>query len=836
MRSRVSIAGLATVSAAIMVAVPAALGSGSSSGGRAASFQAPLLSWSLGRGDHYEVQFAADSRFNSPALGRQGHFTTKNSRATLTSTIPDGKYWWRVRSVSSNGHVSSWVVRSFAKSWRTRPTLVAPKSGATIAYPTQPLLLSWKAIPGAARYSVAIARDASFTALVGGKETVTSATSFDPPATLALGTYYWRVTPLDAGDHRGAASAVRSFRWVWPTRMILRVNDLVDAPELFEPQLSWSPVAGAAKYEVDVNFSEDFSAGSRVCCSKPTITTAYSPTRVLPNNTYFWRIRPIDPHGNEGPWTVGASFVKTFDTVPPVADTSIKRLRVRSNTNDPGSAVAGFSTSSPIVVWDPVPGASAYELNLGAASGGGCSWQSKVYTTAMNAWTPLAQRVGSKPYPGGPRASSDPGLAAGSYCVRVRALNGGGRTRVFGDFAYLPNAFTFTGYPSEGSPRQTGAGDYVSPGGGSTNGWTPLLTWQAIPGAGSYWVIVSRDQSFTTLVDYALTQIPAYAPRKTYADETTSYYWAVIPAGKSNGSSPAAGDPHQVAPQSFQKRSTPASLLTPSPGKVVGAEQPVFHWSAVQGARTYRLQVSTDPQFASSMLDNVETDSTAYASETTYPAGKKLYWRVQASDENGIDLTWSSTGTFEHRLPAPSLAGSNVRAGDSIPVWRWRPVAGALEYDLKVTSPDGKTHEFSGIPTPAAVPDSMGGLGVFHWQVRAVFPRSSGSTEGPYSRSLTYARTIHPPSGMRAAAGGGLVLSWQPRLGADSYRVEVAHKPDFSDRVDSTTTEGTVYAPTLGRGYDAGGTFYWHVATRDADGNTGSYSKTQTFRLAARKK
>ena len=57
------------------------------------------------------------------------------------------------------------------------------------------------------------------------------------------------------------------------------------------------------------------------------------------------------------------------------------------------------------------------------------------------------------------------------------------------------------------------------------------------------------------------------------------------------------------------------------------------------------------------MIDAKVTDSTAYTSTTTYPADTVLYWRVRADAENGtgyVGLTWSTTGTFQKQLPAPT--------------------------------------------------------------------------------------------------------------------------------------------------------------------------------------
>src|SRR4029453_2432986 len=124
------------------------------------------------------------------------------------------------------------------------------------------------------------------------------------------------------------------------------------------------------------------------------------------------------------------------------------------------------------------------------------------------------------------------------------------------------------------------------------------------------------------------------------------------------------------SPVSFDKRSTPPSQISPAAGAVVGAEQPIFHWTPVLGARNFNLQVSSDPTFASGMLDDVTTDSTAFTGDTTYPPGKKLYWRVRASDENKIGLKWSETRSFEHELPVPAPLATNARSGDLVPVWR----------------------------------------------------------------------------------------------------------------------------------------------------------------------
>ena len=106
------------------------------------------------------------------------------------------------------------------------------------------------------------------------------------------------------------------------------------------------------------------------------------------------------------------------------------------------------------------------------------------------------------------------------------------------------------------------------------------------PGITSYFVLVSKDASFSNIVDYAFVRVPAYAPRTssnptTYSDETTLYYWAVLPASTVNGGV-AAGNPFSAAAGNFQKQSTPPTQLSPSSVQVF-LDQPTFRWTPTLG-------------------------------------------------------------------------------------------------------------------------------------------------------------------------------------------------------------------------------------------------------------
>ena len=228
--------------------------------------------------------------------------------------------------------------------------------------------------------------------------------------------------------------------------------------------------------------------------------------------------------------------------------------------------------------------------------------------------------------------------------------------------------------------------------------------------------------------------------------------------------------------------------------------------------------------------------STAYSSNSTYPADTILYWRVRANDENGIGLTWSNAvsgaWTFRKKLAAPVGSAANAIRGDAIPNWAWSPVPGAVSYDVSVDQPDGTHRDFSGLRAPSATPVLMYGTGIFHWRVRAEFARTPfGLTPGPYSATYAFTRTISEPSGAHADFDRNhILLSWNAKAGARRYRVQVSGTPEFSQLVENVVTDNTSYAPLLRyRGFRTvnTGRLYWRVAAQDEGDNVGDFTQPQ---------
>jgi protein-S-isoprenylcysteine O-methyltransferase Ste14 len=930
----------------------------------------PAFAWNRVAGaERYEFQIAADAGFNAPVLGPGlDRFFTKNTRATLKKTVPNGVYWWRVRAATAKGVVSKWSpIRSLRRAWTASASLQSPTDRAVVSYPLVPLKLSWSPVLGAARYEVAIATDPMLGSLVGGKAIETQAASFTRPGALATGTYYWRITPLDAQGNRGTPSQVWSFLWFWPSTTSARFADLAPEVEVVDPQFSWDAVPGAARYEVEISSSRDFAPGSRVCCSTVILGTSHSPPRVFRDNTYYWRVRAFDPDDNAGLWNEGPQFVKAFDKVTPGAR-SIQNLRLRDNMGDPAvdvdPATPQRETYVPQLTWDPVPGASSYQVEVTPMGSTDCNWTASgshwVVTTSVNAWTPLGSSWGGRrPYPDVFPMSNDAAALVRytTYCARVRARSDRDTSGndVYGDYTYMINgvgsgtpgpSFTWMGYPSGGAcsgpcnAGYLGAGNYLLPTSGTLSTRTPYFTWSPLgrprisvqnssgehaldlflqkpanvelkildspglndqlqvyerigssllvlreeffylggdvadlakhvngitPHSGlgsdyisaqalasgplvygdygafqvgkmSYFVLVAKDAQFSNIVDYGFTQVPAYSPRSlsrptSYSDETTSFYWVVLPANDHNGNE-AVGTPFLGAPRSFEKRSTPPTILAPANGSVI-LSQPTFRWTLAEGARRYRLQIAQDPTFGDP-IEDVLTDATSYTTSTTYPADTVLYWRVRADDENLIGLTWSPTGSFQKRLPVPTPSPFNPTRGDFVPTWTWDTIIGAVSYDVAADLPDGTHRILTGFRTAAVTPILMYGTGLFSWRVRANFPKAPvGSVPGPYSATIPFTRTIGEPTGARAdASSRHMLLSWEPKAGVKTYRVQISSRADFALTVDNVTTDNTSYAPLLMSPGFARKPLFWRVAGVDEGNNVGDFIPAQKIGAA----
>jgi hypothetical protein len=818
----------------------------------------PAFSWSSVPGAvQYEFEFSADRKFTAGVNGfGQPDSRLKNTAITDDKTVADGIYFWRVRGISSADHPGPWSgVRALHKAWTFAPAPLSPINAVTVNWPAEPLILNWSPVPYAVGYNVLVATDQGMSNLVVGSADSplkSQGTQAAITAPLAPGTYYWSATPLDAQGSKGRPSPVRSFNWVWPSGTTVSQGNANVTPGVFDPQFSWQPVGGAASYQLELNTSPNFTSGSKLCCNDSIVGTTFTPAQLLSNTTtLYWRMRAIDVRGDAGDWNVGQPFTEPFDNINPQAVPGL------SLVDDHGNAIAaGTATKDPIIAWQPVPGASSYEVQMTPYDGIGCDFTKRKLDehTAATYWTPTLggnNQWEPQGWPGPEQSTSDLSWTSGSgvsWCFRVNARRDDGPLggdQVISNWTSLgaqnSPAFSYMTPDSQApAANETPAAAYILPAAASTSVRTPLFTWNPVAGANGYYVVISLDQNFTDVVDIGYSITTAYAPKVSFPDATSAYYWALIPATNASSSrdqgtgvytNPQPQNGGQDHPQPFSKSSVPPTPSSPTNGAGVQT-QATFAWTSAEAARSYQLQVAGDPSFANP-LEQVTTTSTSYTSEHTLPADKTLFWRVRANDLNGNGFRWSAVSTFTHHLPAPTPAPGQATVGNIPPVLSWTPVSGATSYDIHIdAAPGGSAHGGSSDSTSATF-EYLYGPGIFRWQVRANFP--GGASSSYFSPEVEFVHTMPPPSGVHATKSGSRILiTWLPDSDAKQYRVELSTTDGFGSNVASDTTDNTSWVPQIDAPTSAK-TLFWRLAIVDQGGNVGAYT-TGVFRAPPKPK
>ncbi|HZC51967.1 MAG TPA: Ig-like domain-containing protein, partial [Mycobacterium sp.] len=272
-------------------------------------------------------------------------------------------------------------------------------------------------------------------------------------------------------------------------------------------------------------------------------------------------------------------------------------------------------------------------------------------------------------------------------------------------------------------------------------------------------------------------------------------------------------------------------LTAPIDGYHADDANPVLMWQPVSGAAKYRVQVSTDLGFSSTVYDQV-TVSNAATPPTDLPDGT-LYWRVAGEDSSGNLGPESDVRSFDKAaLAPPHLNGPN---GESLsypadpPVLSWDPVRAAKSYTVQIDD----AADFIGAAsytTPntsytLTTPQTPGQQ--YYWHVSANFANnvSTGYNLDPqtYSVSWDSAPTLVSPANTLNPPISDVVFSWNPVPGAATYNLQVSPNGDFANflSVNQTGIKGTRFSPanTLGNG-----SYFWRVQAVDAAGDKGSWS------------
>lgn len=598
------------------------------------------------------------------------------------------------------------------------PSGLTPNTVATtLAFPDAPVILTWGDVPGAVGYTVEISDTPGFSSIVWKADTVQAIAV--PEKLLADGKYWWRVKAVDAAGTVGAYSDVGRFAKSWPntiggTKLSAAPGGAGVSHLTLNPYLSWTPVAGAKSYDVQVAAGDQFATSAFTATDVPEAFVTPAAKGALADNGYGWRVRARDANDNPGPWTVATPFTKGWVAPTPVGPAD------------------GAATHDLQFVWSPVDGAQEYEIQV---------------SNQLNNWSGNALKIATT-------------TSAASFTPTFSESRG--RSLGYGDVWWRVrpklSGVSGTWSPSRKvvwqAPGVTTATAQLSSSGDTDTGIMPRLQWTPVTGATLYRIDIASDSQFNTLVETHVTESTSWSSREPLPDDQvdTGYWWRVVWGNGPNLDDPDfLPDEDAVDRASFRKQ-TRVTLGSPANGGVV-SEAPLLTWSAVPGVARYEVQLSQDGQFgAASRTATIwgtgAVPGTMRDLERRLPDGS-WNWRVRAIDGSGEGQTWSPVGQFTLNSTRP--AQREPADGATVvfsPLLRWTAVPGACGYVTQVArdaSFAGASTDDEGLRTmqTALVPPRamITTPGVHYWRVRADYCEG---VEGQWSPTRSF-RSVFPP-------------------------------------------------------------------------------------------
>jgi len=236
----------------------------------------------------YTIQVSTDPGFSTFLINQSGLGTTSFTPGTALS--PGTQYFWQVLAIRSTG------------------TVVAP-TNATTGVSLTPTF-SWNPSVGAASYTLQVATDAGFTAIVVNQTGITT-TGFTLTTALTASTpYFWKVLAVST-----ASVTATGAPWTFttgtsaPTNTVTLVSPANASTGVSRtPTFSWTSTGSPATYTLQV--STDPAFGSFVINQSGNTSTSVTVTTTLAAQTlYYWRVESLD--GSNNVLATSSSFTLT---------------------------------------------------------------------------------------------------------------------------------------------------------------------------------------------------------------------------------------------------------------------------------------------------------------------------------------------------------------------------------------------------------------------------------------------------------------------------------------------------------------------------------------------
>jgi uncharacterized repeat protein (TIGR01451 family) len=443
----------------------------------------------------------------------------------------------------------------------TSPTLLTPTTNDVGLRPT----ISWTSLTTAAKYEVAVNRITDNVGEVYRNANVTG-TSITMPTDLALGAHRVWVRAINGSGIAGPWSQPLAFNVATQANALQVLGVSLNAGQ----KLDWADVPNAKSYDLRLINVE---TGAVLANVTNLPSSQYSGLATLPPGKYRYFVRG-NTASSTGLWSDGFDYTIL----------SIPTLKSASSTDTP----------KPTLHWNPVKGATMYEV-----------WLSKISENGS------AQRVTTVNKTNATSIPMPTNLALGDYRYWVRAIDSQGK---------------MTSWSAASDFKIEPSGKMLTPS-GTTSSTTPTFTWQAVAGAVKYdlWV---ADQSGQVYVREQNLTGTSFTSTKGFVNG--DYRAWVMPVG--------ATEPGKWSTAlAFTVKNVVRPEFT-SPGATTNAT-PKIQWTPAPNAVRYELWVDKVGGPSKVVhLTNVTTNS--YKPATSLAVGSYRAW-VRAFDATGAASVWS---------------------------------------------------------------------------------------------------------------------------------------------------------------------------------------------------
>lgn len=586
---------------------------------------------------------------------------------------------------------------------------------------------------------------------------------------LDLGTtYYYRVRASnDCGVTANSGTSSATTQDVLAAPVV-QAASAIDCDEF---TANWAVVPGAIAYVLDVATTNTFNAGTFVVEAQNVgNVTSFEVTGLSINTQYFYRVRSVNNCGESAN----------------SATENVTTLNIPNNVTL--NATSDVECNSFQINYNATAGATAYEIEVHSNPG----FTNLVFSSTTVGLSEIATGL-------------DPGV---TYFYRVRAINDCG-----------PSAFVSGFETTDALPAQV-----VSLAASDEDCQSFQANWTALAGVLSYDVEVATDAAFADIV--ATVNVPGAASNATVISgltEGTTYFYRV----RANN---VCGAGSFSVTQQVETLPLPTQVLNVVANNIDCTEFELS-WTAVAGAVSYIVEVSTDNTFA--VIDFTASPATNAQLVSGLAVGTEYFYRVRAVNTCGEgDNSVVAAATTADVLEAPAnLLAGNIDC-DQFRI-SWDAVVGAIAYRVDVSTDPAFGSFVAGFENIAVTDLFLDVTGLnnattYHFRVRAENSCGLSANTIGNTTTLDVADTpvLAPVSDLDCES---FTINWQAAAGATSYRVDVSTQADFSSFVTGfeNFNAGTDLSVTV-IGLNSGTAYFFRVRAVNNCGNSANADGTQT--------